>query len=177
MKKRTKIIIIVVVCIFVLPLIIALFLPNHYMVKSSVTFNKPKTEVMDYMRFLKNQEEYSYWANMDSTSKFEYKGNDGQVGSIQSWKGEEAGSGEQEITSINEDQIGIDLRFKEPFEDNAKSITTFKSISENETEVTSEFHGNSKYPMNLMTFYFKKMIHDGETKTLEGAKSKLENKN
>jgi hypothetical protein len=112
----------------------------------------------------------------DPTNKVEYKGVDGTVGATQFWHGEKSGQGEQEITKITQDRIDVDLRFKKPFESNQKASTIFKSIDSTTTIVTSEFYGSDKWPMNLMSFIGKNIIHDAEVKTLKNLKVILEKK-
>ena len=86
-----------------------------------------------------------------------------------------SGEGEQEITAITHDRIDVDLRFKRPFEGNAKAASIFKSISENQTEIISEFYSNDRYPLNLMSYFIgRKMMKDSETQNLQNIKKILE---
>ena len=47
-------------------LIVALFVSKDYVVEKSITIQKPKTEIFNYIKYLKNQNEYSKWAQMDT---------------------------------------------------------------------------------------------------------------
>ena len=60
--KTLKIIGLVLVVIIVLLLIIPLFINGNYSVEREVTINKPKQEVFDYVKYLKNQNKFSVWA-------------------------------------------------------------------------------------------------------------------
>ncbi len=51
--------------LIVLLLIVALFVPIKYTVSVSETINQPKQLVYDYVRTLKNQEQYSEWVKAD----------------------------------------------------------------------------------------------------------------
>lgn len=157
-------------------LVAAWFMPKAYTVSASETINRPKADIINYMKMLKNQEYYSVWVMEDPTNKVEYKGVDGSVGAIQAWNGEKSGQGEQEITKISDDRINVDLRFKKPFESNQKASTIFKSIDSTSTMVTSEFYGTDKWPMNALSFIGKNMIHDAELKNLKNLKAILEKK-
>ena len=103
--------------IIALLLIIALFIQNEYSVERSIIINKPKQQVFDYIKFIKNQEYYSRWVMRDPNMKKDLKGTDGSVGFIYGWNGnKDAGEGEQEIKKIKEgEKIEMELRFVRPF--------------------------------------------------------------
>lgn len=69
----------------------------------SETINKPKQQVYDYVKTLRNQTQYSEWVKADPNLNPEIIGTDGTVGAIQRWDskndniGEDVGQGEQEI--------------------------------------------------------------------------------
>ena len=88
---------------------------------------------------------------------------------------DDVGEGEQEITALTPDRMDVDLRFVRPFEGTAKAANIFKSISENQTQITNEFYSNSPYPFNLMFYLFgKKMMTEAQTKNLKNIKQILE---
>lgn len=134
-------------------LLIALFLPKKYAVEREIIIDSSKDSVFTYVKYLKNQNDFSVWAKMDPAMKKKFTGTDGTVGAISAWESqdEDVGIGEQEITKITEgERIDFELRFKVPFEstDNAFMIT--KSISPDQTKVIWGFNGKMPYPMNLM---------------------------
>lgn len=148
-----KKIILGLLAIIALALIIALFLPKNYAVEREITINQPKDSVFNYVKYLKNQDDFSVWAKKDPAMKKTFTGIDGTVGAIAGWnsKDKNVGVGEQEIKKIVEgERIDFELRFKEPFEstDNAYMIT--EAISPNQTKVKWGFDGKMPYPMNLM---------------------------
>src|SRR5436853_2020024 len=102
--KTLKKILIVIVILFAIPLIVALFVKSDYAIERQVTINKPKQEVFDYIKYVRNQDNYSVWNQRDPNMKKEYKGTDGTVGFIYSWDSEnkEVGKGEQEIVNIKD---------------------------------------------------------------------------
>lgn len=174
-----KNILIAIISLMALALIVAFFIPRSYTVSVTETINKPKVEVYDYIRILKNQDEYSVWVMADSTLVPEIVGEDGTVGAIQKWNSNDdnVGEGEQEITALTPNRMDVDLRFKRPFEGTAKAANILKAISENQTELTSEFYSNDKWPMNLMSYFFGRgMIHDAEVKNLANIKKNLESR-
>src|SRR5687767_6815253 len=84
-------------------LIVALFVKKDYAVEREITINKPKQEVFAYIKYLKNQDNFSKWGSMDPAMQKSYTGTDGAVGAVSAWKGNsDVGEGEQEIKKITE---------------------------------------------------------------------------
>src|SRR4030095_17130270 len=95
------IILIVVAGLIALLLILALFMKKEHNVKREIVINAPPQKVFDFLRLLKNQDQFNKWAKADPDRKWEYKGTDGTVGFIISWSGnKKAGVGEKEIKNI-----------------------------------------------------------------------------
>jgi hypothetical protein len=153
-------ILIVVAIIIAIPLIIALFVKKDYKVEREIIINKPRHEVFNYIKFLKNQENYNKWVMMDPNLKKDFRGTDGTVGFVFAWKGNnQAGEGEQEIKSIREgERLDLEIRFIRPFEGQASTPFTTQSVSENETRVTWGMMGKSKYPMNLTNLFIDRLL-------------------
>ena len=166
--------------IIALLLIVALFRPKEYAVEREVTINKPVDSVFKYVKYLKNQNEFSVWANIDPNMKSTFTGTDGAVGAISAWesKVKEVGIGEQEITKINEGKrLDFELRFKEPMNDTAMGFMSTEMVSENQTKVKWGINGIIPYPINLMLPFMKmdQMIGNDLQKGLENLKAKMEN--
>ena len=154
--KALKYIFGVVIGIIVLVLVIAALSPKDYAVEREITINKPLPEVFNYIKYLKNQDNYSLDAHMDPYMKNTFRGTDGEVGFVSAWESEneDVGKGEQEIMSIDEgNKINFELRFMEPFEatDNAYMIT--EAVAPTITKVKWGFYGSMDYPMNLMLLF------------------------
>jgi hypothetical protein len=146
-------ILIVAAIIIAIPLVVALFTKKDYRVEQEITINKPKTDVFNYIRFLKNQDNFSVWAMMDPGMKKEYKGTDGSAGFISAWESSnnKVGKGEQEIIQINEgEKIDYEIRFIKPFAGKADAHLITESITGNQTRVKWCFNSRMKYPMNMM---------------------------
>jgi len=177
--KVLKKILIVVGILIAIPLFVALFVKKDYAVEKEIVINKPKTEIFEYIKLLKNQDNYSKWNMIDPNMKKTYKGTDGTVGFVSAWesKNENVGVGEQEILKITEgERIDMKIRFKIPFEaqDDAYMIT--EDAGNNQTKVKWGFKGAFSYPMNLMGLFMdmdKKVGGDLET-GLQNLKTLLE---
>jgi len=138
--------------VIVLALIVAAVADKDFKVSREVTIEAPHQEVFNYVKYLKNQDNFSKWSSMDPHMKKEYKGVDGTVGFISSWASDSSnvGVGEQEILAIDKNRIDYALRFKEPFESNDKAFMKFEPIGGSQTKVTWAFEGTMDFPMNLM---------------------------
>ncbi|MBK6266189.1 SRPBCC family protein [Marivirga sp. S37H4] len=174
-----KKILIAIAIIIAIPLIIALFVNKTYEVEREIIINKPQQEVFDYVKYLKNQDNFSKWATMDPEMKKTYRGTDGTVGFVSAWESDndEVGTGEQEITNIIEgERIDYELRFIKPMESTAPAFMTTEAVSENQTKVKWGFSGHMDYPMNLMMLFmdFEEMIGNDFQEGLNELKTQLE---
>ena len=84
--KILKKVLLVIVGIVILALVVALFLKKDYAVEREVTINKPEAEVFGFIKYIKNQDQYSVWNNIDPAMKKTYKGTDGTVGFVSAWE-------------------------------------------------------------------------------------------
>lgn len=151
--KTLKRILFVILGLVAILLIVALFVHKDYAVVREVNINKPKQEVFDYIKFIKNQDYYSVWVKRDPAMQREFKGTDGTVGFISAWDSQVkgVGTGEQEIMKITEgERMDVELRFKKPFEATDYGYLTTESLDSNQTKVKWGFYGTMKYPFNLM---------------------------
>lgn len=174
--KRLLVILILFISIV---LIAAYFMPKEYSVEREITINKPADSIFKYVRSLKNQNEFSVWANRDPKIRITYKGTDGAVGAVSSWESnvKEVGVGEQEITKITENRrVDFALRFKKPMEDTAVGFMSTEPVSENQTKVKWGISGVIPYPTNIMLPMLKmdQMIGNDLQKGLENLKEKME---
>ncbi|GGA78163.1 hypothetical protein GCM10008015_18560 [Flavobacterium palustre] len=162
--------------LIVLLLVVALFVPKDYTVSVSATINTPKEKVFNYVKLIKNQEEYSVWVMQDPNVVMNYTGTDGTVGFKAEWnsKDDNVGEGSQQISKITDDRIDVDLHFERPMKGDAKAATFVEDVSGNQTKITNEFYGHSDYPMNLMSLIGKKFITDAQTQNLANLKKILE---
>ena len=160
MRIIKKILIVLAVLIAIV-LIVALFVSKDYAVEKSIIINKPKTEIFNYVKYLKNQNEYSKWAGMDTTMAKTFTGTDATPGFIAAWdsKNDKVGKGAQEIKKITEGQrIDYELRFEKPMKDVADAYMSTDSVAPDKTLVKWQISGHMMYPLNLMGLFMDKMI-------------------
>lgn len=146
----------IVIAIIALFLIVAAFVPKDFAVVRTIEINQPKTLVFDYIKYLKNQDNFSKWANMDPDMKKIFKGEDGNAGFVSRWESEDedVGIGEQEITKIVEgERIEYELRFEEPWESVSPAYMTVESLDSAVTKVDWSFRGHMDYPSNIVLLF------------------------
>lgn len=171
------IILLVIVGLIVLLLLLALVAPKKYDIQRDMIINRSPTDVFNYARMLKNQEEYNVWVMRDPNLNIVYTGMDGTVGAKSSWKSanKNVGEGEQEIMNIREgESIDVELRFRKPFETTGSSRTTISEAANGSTRIHMRYFGHSKVPFNLMNFMLDKMLGKDMMKNLNNMKEKLE---
>jgi hypothetical protein len=179
--KILKGLLFLLVGIIVLALVIALFLKKEYIIEREIVIEKPRQNVYDYIKYLRNQDQFSVWANMDPAMKKEYRGTDGRIGFISAWesKNSNVGKGEQKIIKLQEGlRIDTELRFIKPMESTSYSYMTTEDHQGINTLVKWNFNGKMKYPMNLMILVMNmdKMIGNDLQAGLDNLKVIMESK-
>ena len=160
-----------------LVLIMGLFMKKEHYVAREIIINASRQKVFDYLRLLKNQDEWNNGARTDSDRKKEFKGTDGTVGYIYAWSGNKnAGEGEKEIMNIIEGKrIETEIRFVKPMSVKASIIMETESLSDNQTKVQLSNAGTLKYPLNIMIPVFEKTFVKDMDISLATLKKILEN--
>src|SRR5437868_12057504 len=140
-------ILIILAGIFALLLIAAFFMKRGHHVKREIIIHAPRQKVFDYIKLLKNQDEFNKHAMTAPDRKREFKGTDGTVGYIYAWSGNKnAGVGEKEIKKIIEGKrIETEIRFVKPMRAIASIIMETESLSDEQTKVTWSNAGTLKY--------------------------------
>jgi hypothetical protein len=172
-----QIILLVISTLIAIVFIAALFMKKKYSISAEIIINQPKSDVFNYIKILKNQENYSKWVMDDPNAKLNYIGEDGTIGFISQWESnlKNVGIGEQEITDIKENEFyKVEIRFKKPFEGISQAITKTEAISENQTKVTTTFHTYTPFPMNVMVPFISKMLKTDMDGNMSRLKANLE---
>ena len=159
--KIVKRILIGVAILVAIPFIIALLIKTDFAVEREVIIDKPKNDVFNYVRYLKNHENFSKWATLDPQMKKEYRGIDGTVGFVSAWESgnQDVGKGEQEIKKITEgERIDVEIRMREPFQSTDPAYLTTETVAGNQTKVRSGYLGKMNYPTNLMCPFIAEKI-------------------
>lgn len=138
-----------------LVIILALIAPKNYDVSRSIKVQQSVPVVFEYLKYLKNQDNWSPWGKRDPNMKKEFEGTDGEIGATSKWEGnKDVGSGEQEIKRIVENEvIESELRFLKPWKSQSDAYLRVKETGEGETEVTWGFSGKNKFPVSIMMLF------------------------
>jgi hypothetical protein len=168
----------ILVGIIVLIAILAFIVPTPFEHKAEVIIDKPKHLVFDYLRYLRNQDEWSVWGKADPNMKTEFIGADGTVGFIERWEGNrKAGKGSQTISRIREDErIDFDFQFEKPFRLRNDVYFSTTTVNESQTKVVRSISGVSPRPFNLMFPLLKSSILRDFNRSLQNLKTVLESK-
>ena len=169
-------ILIVLAGIIALLLLIALFMKKEHYVKREIIIHAPLQKVFDFLKLLKNQDQFNKWAKADPDRKWEYKGTDGTVGFIIAWNGnKKAGEGEKEIINIMEGKrIETQIRFVRPMATIADVIMETESLSDTQTKVSLINSGTLKYPLNIFIPMAEKKFPKDMDESLSTLKTILE---
>jgi len=163
--------------IFIVALLIAaLLVKKEYSIERPVAINKARSEVFNYIKLLKNQDNYSKWVRVDPTAKKDFRGIDGTRGFVYAWDGnKQAGKGEQEIKNIIEgERIDVEIRFEKPFKNVAEVYMVTESLTEGQTKVTWSMKGKTPYPMNIINLFVPNMLGKDLDISLQMLKNTLE---
>ena len=171
-------ILIVIGALIILLLIAAAMMSKQMNIERAITVNRPLQQVFDYVKYVKNHDNFSVWAMMDPDMKRDYKGTDGQPGFVFAWdssKKKNVGAGEQEIKKINEGKsIEYELRFLRPMQDVATAKFDFDPVSGNQTKLVWGFYSKMKFPMNVLKPMFQNMLGKNLETGLQNLKTVLE---
>lgn len=170
-------ILIVVASIIALFFVLALVMGRQMRVEKTITIDKPADEVFDYIRYLKNHENFNVWVMKDPAMKKEYRGTDGQEGFVYAWDSTDrnVGAGEQEIKKIWPGRaIDYELRFHRPMQNVAQASITTTTSGTRQTNVQWVFEGPMKFPMNAMMPMIKNMLGNQLATSLGNLKDLLE---
>jgi len=161
--------------IILLIVLLAFIVKTAFENKAEIVINKPKAEVFEFMKSLKNEDRWNIWAKMDPEMKQEFTGTDSSVGFIESWEGKKAGKGAKEIKKIVEgERIDIEMRFERPFKLTNNIYYTTTTVQGSKTKVVMVMYGNSPRPFNLVFPLMKSSLVRDFNKCLANLKAILE---
>jgi hypothetical protein len=147
-----------IVAIFIILMLVA---PKNYHVNRSIVIDRALPDVFQYIKHVKNQDDWSPWKKKDPDMKQTFSGVDGTVGFVSHWEGnKDVGTGEQEITKIEENKrLDTELRFFKPWKSQSDAYIEVEE-ADGGTNVTWGFSGVNKVPLNVMMMFMNmdKMI-------------------
>lgn len=172
------IVVYIIAGLIALLLLLGLVISKDIKATREIVINKPLGEVFNYIKYLKNQDNFSKWGSLDPGMKKSYSGTDATPGFVSAWEGnKKVGQGEQEIKAISDGKsIDYELRFIKPFRSQAKATMTTEALDAATTKVSWGFESKMNYPMNLMKLFInmEKMVGNDFSTGLSNLKTLLE---
>jgi hypothetical protein len=154
---KMKMTLIVTGLLIIVIAVLGLIAPTQFVIEKSVSIEKPRFVVFDKIRFSKSHEAWNPWSKKDPLIKYDWKGNDGTVGFITHWVGNnKVGEGEQEIKKIVEgERIDYEIRLKKPMKRTYTSSLITTEDGDTKTKLTWVMKGRVSFPGNIMFMVFK----------------------
>ncbi|MEC5166313.1 hypothetical protein RCH18_002052 [Flavobacterium sp. PL11] len=169
----------VILIIAIAVIVLGSYLKNDYLIVREIRINKPKQQIFNYIKLLRNQNEYSYYNRKDPNAVKSYSGIDGEVGFTYSWSSKinSIGTGTQTISKIVEgEEMCCNIKFTKPLPLKSIAIIALTAINENETKVTWTFSSFYNFPLNIIIYFvdLEKLIGEDIASSLVTLKENLE---
>jgi len=151
--KALKIIGRILLVLVIILAIIHFMAPKEFKVERSVVVNAPAEIVFKNLNSWDAFKEWNPWGDLDSTMKIETEGENGTVGSVYKWEGnDKVGKGRMVKTLVDSNKrVEYDLIFTEPWEDKNKGFMTMESQGDTAYKVSWGFAGDNKFPFSVMS--------------------------
>jgi uncharacterized membrane protein len=140
-----------------IPFLLALYTPETLKTEEKIIIKKPVEEVYNYLKQVKNQSHYSYWASGDINIEKNFFGTDATEGFIMEWKGNSSkiGAGTLELLTLHKNtRLDFKVHLNSPFECIGEAYFTTRPIDSYNTEVVINFNGKVLYPYNMVLWFY-----------------------
>jgi hypothetical protein len=169
----------IIAAIIIIGLLLAFIAHREYAVQRSIIINKPRQQIFNYIRLLRNMDYYSKWVMTDPNKRVTYTGTDGTEGFVAARDSDikQAGKGEQTIEKIVEsEQMDIRVVFIKPFAGVADTYIATQSVTYDTTTVKWAFASKMPFPINAMLLFInmEKMLGTDMDISLKNLKQILE---
>ncbi|HEY0945306.1 MAG TPA: SRPBCC family protein [Opitutaceae bacterium] len=158
-------------------LLLAYLLPREYAVTVTTEIQQPQATVFDYLRMLRHQLQYSEWYKVDPGLRPVIRGEDGTVGAVMRWdsSNKDLGSGEQEITHLDQERINIELRFLRPLAGICQLHSHIEPLASGRTRYTCTFRACARFPVNLPAYLIgRRFIRKAQQRSVDNVREILE---
>lgn len=169
----------IILGLILLVFILAFFSPTKWSIEAEVIIDKSKADIYNYIKLLRNSENYNKWVMLDPNMSREFKGTDGTVGFIYLWDSpiKQVGKGEQEVIAMKENEfVEYEIRFFKPFQGVSTSMLKLQEINSTQTKVSWSFNSSNTYMMKVLhvLLNLKKVLKKDLQTSLGNLKSLLE---
>lgn len=151
--RALKVLLIILLALGAITVILFLLGPSRTVVERTVSMNAPASVIFPKIASLETMHGWSPWAEIDRDQATEFAGDDGAVGSKQTWTGDTVGVGSMEVLELTpHSHVGLDLRFLEPFE--IQSKVDFDLVSEGDvTHVTERVTTENEFFARIVSLF------------------------
>lgn len=156
MSKIIKTISLLLIAIFLLPLLLALFISRDFNYEKSVVINAPVEVVWQNVSTFEKMNQWDPLNSYDPNLKKSLIGEDGKIGTEQFWKStnEEIGKGSQTFKKIAKPNMVVTkVKYVEPYENQAEVYIKLNPTEKNKTNVVWGFKSEIPYPLNLTKLF------------------------
>lgn len=150
------VVIYIVIGLILLLFILSAIAPKNYSVEKSVRIHRPVEEVFQFVKYLRNQDRWTKWNQMDPNIKKTFQGEDGKIGFRFGWESEkrQVGAGQQTITAIDENEVVYTrLEFFRPMKSESDAYIRTVAVDDTTTDVFWGFTGEMNTPRNVMLLF------------------------
>ncbi|HNL59280.1 MAG: Polyketide cyclase / dehydrase and lipid transport [Bacteroidetes bacterium ADurb.BinA245] len=144
-----------ILSVLIIVAVLMYVLPTYQKVERTVVIKAPAAAIYNELSKLENFNKFSVWSQRDPAAKFSFRGKDGTVDAVATWKGDPAlaGDGKIEITALEPDKkIVHNLSFSKPKKGNAKSSFLLNEVN-GTTSVTWLFELATPRPWNIFNLF------------------------
>lgn len=151
--KALKIIGISLLAIVVIIAVLAFVAPTEMKTERSVKIDASKELIYEHLIYYEATNKWSPWMELDSNVQTKIEGEDGKLGAVYSWEGnEDVGKGKQELTFADANRIEHRITFIEPFESTAESYFELEEEADG-VEVSWGFDSEMVRPFNVLGLF------------------------
>ncbi|RYD58237.1 MAG: hypothetical protein EOP56_04755 [Sphingobacteriales bacterium] len=175
MKKFFLILGSLLVLLIVVVLVAGMVSPKEMRVERNIVINGNKDVVYDQVSKFHNWQNWTEWAQIDSTMQVDYTGEDGQRGSTYHWKGEKTGEGRVTNTGAQHHEMKYSMVFLD-FDSHSDGYIRAEDASNGQTKAVWGFVTKYSFPMNgiMAMMGMKKMLESDFDKGLARLKGVVE---
>jgi uncharacterized membrane protein YbaN (DUF454 family) len=152
---------------------------SNFQIVAQMPIKRSRTDLYNYVKFLRNSENFNKWVMMDPGMQKTFTGTDATVGFTYAWKSEnnQLGEGAQEIIGMEENNyVSYEIRFIKPFANTSQSTVLFTDLEPGVTMVSWTFAGQRKLMMKIfhMLFRLEKALQKDLMESLGNLKKLME---
>ncbi len=176
--KRLTLILIAVITLVLIVVALAFVAPGEVSIDRSIVIDAPPEVIYPFIVQFKKRLTWYPWYLADPDISLEFKGEEGHVGAVAIWEGNnQVGAGEEVITAADENRrVESTIQFIQPFESEVE--TDFELDPEgDQTKVTWQYRGKLNFPINIIGIFmdFEDAVGSDFKRGLENLKKVCEN--